>query len=148
MRSIGPEAGQSVALSDPLTGKQAGEEAKAAVTKVRVNNSLRRAAARRQRGREVVEPVDPRRDTEVRHNLYSVIPSPIDNSVWGASENTPGYIWYDAVSRMLSPYVANPLNLNPLRDILAEQIDFERLRTEVATAPGPAPPRPRSPRTY
>jgi hypothetical protein len=38
------------------------------------------------------EPVDPRRDTEVRHNLYSVIPSPVDNSVWGASENTPGYI--------------------------------------------------------
>ena len=38
------------------------------------------------------QPADPRRDTEVRHNLYSVIPSPIDNSVWGASENTPGYI--------------------------------------------------------
>jgi hypothetical protein len=38
------------------------------------------------------EPADPRRDTEVRHNLYSVIPSPVDNSVWGASENTPGYI--------------------------------------------------------
>jgi hypothetical protein len=38
------------------------------------------------------QPADPRRDTEVRHNLYSVIPSPIDDSVWGASENTPGYI--------------------------------------------------------
>jgi hypothetical protein len=38
------------------------------------------------------QPVDPRRDTEVRLNLYSVIPSPVDNSVWGASENTPGYI--------------------------------------------------------
>ena len=38
------------------------------------------------------QPADARRDTEVRHNLYSVIPSPIDNSVWGASENTPGYI--------------------------------------------------------
>jgi hypothetical protein len=38
------------------------------------------------------QPADPRRDTEVRLNLYSVIPSPIDNSVWGASENTPGYI--------------------------------------------------------
>ncbi|HET7923611.1 MAG TPA: hypothetical protein VFL30_01870, partial [Rhodanobacteraceae bacterium] len=38
------------------------------------------------------QPADPRRDTEVRLNLYSVIPSPVDNSVWGASENTPGYI--------------------------------------------------------
>jgi hypothetical protein len=38
------------------------------------------------------EAQDPRRDTEVRYNLYSVIPSPVDGSVWGASENTPGYI--------------------------------------------------------
>jgi hypothetical protein len=35
---------------------------------------------------------DPRRDTEVRHNLYSIIPSPIDGSVWGASEDYPGYV--------------------------------------------------------
>jgi hypothetical protein len=35
---------------------------------------------------------DPRRDTEVRYNLYSVIPSPVDSGVWGASENYPGYI--------------------------------------------------------
>jgi hypothetical protein len=35
---------------------------------------------------------DPKRDTEVRHNLYSVIPSPVDNSAWGASEDFPGYI--------------------------------------------------------
>src|SRR5262249_14777177 len=31
------------------------------------------------------------RDTEVRHNLYSIIPSPADNSPWGASEAFPGY---------------------------------------------------------
>lgn len=35
---------------------------------------------------------DPRRDTEVRYNLYSVVPSPVDGSVWGASEEYPGYI--------------------------------------------------------
>jgi hypothetical protein len=35
---------------------------------------------------------DPRRDTEVRYNLYSVIPSPVDSGVWGASENFPGYL--------------------------------------------------------
>ncbi|MBN1237061.1 MAG: carboxypeptidase regulatory-like domain-containing protein [Gammaproteobacteria bacterium] len=35
---------------------------------------------------------DPSRDTEVRYNLYSVIPSPVDGSVWGASEQFPGYI--------------------------------------------------------
>ncbi|HEX7081965.1 MAG TPA: carboxypeptidase-like regulatory domain-containing protein [Gammaproteobacteria bacterium] len=35
---------------------------------------------------------DPSRDTEVRFNLYSVIPSPVDGAVWGASEEFPGYI--------------------------------------------------------
>lgn len=35
---------------------------------------------------------DPRRDTEVRYNLYSVIPSPVDRSVWGVSETWPGYL--------------------------------------------------------
>jgi urea transport system permease protein len=39
---IGKEAGQTVKLSDPLTGAEAGEEPKASFTKVRVNNSLRR----------------------------------------------------------------------------------------------------------
>ena len=35
---------------------------------------------------------DPALDTEVRYNLYSVIPSPVDASVWGASESYPGFI--------------------------------------------------------
>jgi NTE family protein len=34
------------------------------------------------------------------------------------------------MTRYLSPYQLNPLNLNPLRDILAEQIDFDRLRAK------------------
>jgi NTE family protein len=37
------------------------------------------------------------------------------------------------LSRFLSPSQFNPLNLNPLRDILATQIDFARLRAESAT---------------
>lgn len=32
--------------------------------------------------------------------------------------------------RFFSPYQFNPLDINPLRDILAKQIDFERLRAE------------------
>jgi urea transport system permease protein len=39
---IGSESGATVKLSDPLTGADAGEEPKAAVSKVRVNNGLRR----------------------------------------------------------------------------------------------------------
>ncbi|MBX3584239.1 MAG: urea ABC transporter permease subunit UrtB [Rhizobiaceae bacterium] len=39
---IGSETGKAVRLSDPLTGAEAGEEPKAAITKIRVNNGLRR----------------------------------------------------------------------------------------------------------
>jgi hypothetical protein len=35
---------------------------------------------------------DPKLDTQVNYSLYSVIPSPVDDSVWGASETFPGYI--------------------------------------------------------
>lgn len=33
--------------------------------------------------------------------------------------------WLDALNRAFSPYDINPFNIDPLRDILAEQIDFE-----------------------
>lgn len=36
--------------------------------------------------------LDPKLDTMVSYNLYSVIPSPIDDSVWGISERYPGYL--------------------------------------------------------
>ena len=39
---IGKEAGETVQLLDPLTGEDAGEAAKAEVTKIKVNNALRR----------------------------------------------------------------------------------------------------------
>lgn len=42
---------------------------------------------------------------------------------------SPGYLFYDLFSRMASPYQLNPFNLNPLRDLLSEQIDFERVRS-------------------
>lgn len=35
---------------------------------------------------------------------------------------------FDLMSRMFSPYQTNPFNINPLRDMLNAQIDFERLR--------------------
>ena len=32
------------------------------------------------------------------------------------------------LTRLLSPYQFNPLNLNPLRDVLEQSVDFERLQ--------------------
>ena len=40
----------------------------------------------------------------------------------------PLQLYADWVGQVASPYQLNPLNLNPLRDILAEQIDFEQVR--------------------
>lgn len=44
----------------------------------------------------------------------------------------PGYQFFDAMVRTFSPYQLNPLNLNPLRDVLTKVIDFDRL----CAAPG------------
>ena len=41
--------------------------------------------------------------------------------------NSPGYMWFNAMSQVLSPYNFNPFNYNPLKDILNELIDFEEL---------------------
>jgi NTE family protein len=42
---------------------------------------------------------------------------------------SPAYLFFDLFSRWASPYQLNPLDLNPLRDLLQEQIDFERVRS-------------------
>lgn len=40
----------------------------------------------------------------------------------------PGYDWASRVMRTLSPYDYNPLNLNPLREMLSRHVDEEALR--------------------
>jgi len=43
---------------------------------------------------------------------------------------TPAFSAYLSMVRFFAPYQLNPFDLNPLRDILATQIDFDRLRAE------------------
>src|ERR1700693_4911668 len=54
--------------------------------------------------------------------------SPLDRLMgqW-TLDTSPAYIAMDLMSRVLSPYDLNPLAFNPLRNILVESIDFERL---------------------
>jgi NTE family protein len=54
--------------------------------------------------------------------------SPLDRLMgrWSL-DSSPAYIFTDLMSRLLSPYDLNPLGFNPLRQILTESIDFERL---------------------
>ncbi|MEQ1717946.1 MAG: patatin-like phospholipase family protein [Hyphomicrobium sp.] len=39
-----------------------------------------------------------------------------------------GYLMFEAMTRIWSPYQFNPFDLNPLKDVLGKVVDFERLR--------------------
>ena len=43
-------------------------------------------------------------------------------------DSTPFYAMFDIVTRMFSPYELNPMDYNPLLEIIEEMIDFEELR--------------------
>jgi NTE family protein len=45
------------------------------------------------------------------------------------SDGSPAHLWLDTWAGALSPYEANPLDINPLRDALEELIDFKRVRS-------------------
>jgi NTE family protein len=45
-------------------------------------------------------------------------------------ENSPTLDWLTAWSRYLSPYDVNPLNINPLKDLIERFVDFEGLRAD------------------
>ena len=45
-------------------------------------------------------------------------------------EGLPTHDWLTAWSRFLSPYDVNPLNINPLKDLIERFVDFEGLRAD------------------
>lgn len=47
-------------------------------------------------------------------------------------ENNPAYRYLESLSATVSPYDFNPLNYNPLQDILRSQIDFKAIREQSA----------------
>ena len=42
-------------------------------------------------------------------------------------DDSPSAVWVDQLSRLISPYQLNPLNLSPLRDLLAGMLDWDAL---------------------
>ena len=60
-------------------------------------------------------------------------PSPLDR--WlsvGNMDFSPSWIAFDNLTRMLSPYEFNPLNINPLRTVLCDVVDFAWLGEQCA----------------
>lgn len=42
--------------------------------------------------------------------------------------NSPGFVVFDYLSRIFSPYELNPLQVDPLKDVIMKSFDFEALR--------------------
>ena len=65
-----------------------------------------------------------------RASVFSPLqPSLFDRMTHNHSlELSPAFMMFDVMTRMFSPYELNPLNNNPLRKVLEESVDFERLR--------------------
>jgi len=57
-----------------------------------------------------------------------------DSAIWTAAFNprwlqaNPFYRYFEGLMQSASPYEFNPFNLNPLRDVLTETVDFEAVR--------------------
>jgi NTE family protein len=43
-------------------------------------------------------------------------------------DGSPGAMWLDLVERVFSPYQLNPMNLNPLRDLLTDHLDIAAIQ--------------------
>jgi NTE family protein len=62
--------------------------------------------------------------------------SPLQPSVFdrmfkpGSLDMSPGYYMLDSLSRMMSPYQLNPMNINPLRDVLYSVVDCDVLHDQ------------------
>jgi NTE family protein len=60
--------------------------------------------------------------------LYSPVkPLPFERLWSNGAGHSMAFMAFEAVTRMLSPYQFNPFNFNPLREVLARSVDFERL---------------------
>jgi len=69
------------------------------------------------------------RVSEVGCRYSPLKPSPLDYWLdYYNQDINPAYLVFDSLTRLFSPYQLNPLNFNPLRDVLEQTVDFSRLR--------------------
>lgn len=60
--------------------------------------------------------------------------SPLQRSLWArlagdwSLDSSPGYLSMNMLQRMASPYDLNPFRYDPLRSIVADHVDFEKVR--------------------
>jgi NTE family protein len=60
--------------------------------------------------------------------------NPVQRSAWAqltgswSLDTSPSYLFFNMLQRVASPYDLNPLDLNPLRDLVGELIDFDKVQ--------------------
>ena len=64
-------------------------------------------------------------------NPYQSTPFHDFNKAWNM-DWSPASIWLDVMAQFVSPYQLNPLDRNPLRDVLEQHLDIEALRDKNA----------------
>jgi len=69
------------------------------------------------------------REISLAGQTYSPVRAfPWDRWLFGFSmEHSPSFHAFQSITHLLSPYQINPLNLNPLREVLERVVDFEHL---------------------
>jgi NTE family protein len=83
---------------------------------------------------------DPAEARQALHDFWKAVSdgarfSPIQRSLWDrlmgnySLENSPMFHFFDQLSRVLAPHQFNPFDINPLRDLLAATIDFDRVNS-------------------
>lgn len=70
-----------------------------------------------------------KRVSEIEHTSVEIQKPILDRAM-----RTIQYGFLDSLSRAISPYQFNPLNINPLRDIVSDMIDFEELKLDRKTS--------------
>lgn len=62
--------------------------------------------------------------------LYSPIKrTPLEEMLGIPTELSASYLFFDTLSHVFSPSQLNPFNINPLRDVLEKNVDFEQMRS-------------------
>jgi len=67
-------------------------------------------------------------DTSMITSSVRRLPWPMFPFVGWHMQDTLNYNWFETMTRFVSPYQFNPLNVNPLRQIIERRVDFESLR--------------------
>lgn len=64
-----------------------------------------------------------------RNSPFKRTPLDLMLGTWSL-DTSPGYIWFDLIGRLASPYELNPFDFNPLRDVVERCVDIEKVAGE------------------